>query len=469
MRGSPNQAREPSPDSRRQIGLLEWVVDALHPAGLKPERHQRLLLSELEALSRGEIDRLMVLMPPGSAKSTYASILFPAWWFVAYPQSSVIAASHTADLALHFGRQVRSLITEYKDKLGYKLSLDSRSAGRWRTDHGGDYFATGVRGPLTGRRADLVIIDDPVKSHIEAESKGHRERLWEWYRTDLITRLKPKGRLALIMTRWHEEDLAGLLLAARPEEWRLLRLPALAEENDPLGRLVGEPLWPEWEDETALRRKRVIVGERAWSALFQQRPRPMQGGLFKVPGIAVVEAGSVAPTGKAVRAWDLAATIPDGRNNPDWTVGLKLLTGLDGRWIIADIVRLRGTPRMVEDAILTAARSDGQSVRIGIPEDPGQAGKAQVAHLTRLLAGYVVTSSRETGSKLTRAAAVSSQVEAGNILIVRAAWNSNFLEELASFPHGEKDDQVDALCRAFGVLNNGLDSIRPLRIPLFGR
>jgi predicted phage terminase large subunit-like protein len=469
MAGSPLDYRGPQPNARPQTGLLDWVTEALEPVGLRPARHQKLLLSKLESLSRGDFDRLIVLMPPGSAKSTYASVLFPAWWFLVYPRSSIIAASHTADLAVNFGRQVRSLVGEHEGYLGYRLASDSRGAGRWRTDRGGDYFATGVRGPLVGRRADLLLIDDPIKSNTEAESKWHRDRIWDWYRTDLITRLKPNGRLAVIMTRWHEDDLAGRLLCSRSDNWHLLRLPALAEEGDPLGRKLGEALWPEWEDSNALSRKRAAVGERAWSALFQQRPRPMQGGLFKVANLALVDLGSTELVGEAVRAWDLAATVSDGHNNPDWTVGLKLVARPDGRWIITDVVRLRGTPFEVEQAMVETAERDGDLVRIGIPEDPGQAGKVQAAYLTRRLAGRIVVASRETGSKLTRAAAVSSQVEVGNILMIKAEWNSDFVEELGSFPYGDKDDQVDALCRAFGLLAGAPPATRRVQVSLIGR
>ena len=469
MAGSPTDDRGPQPAARPQRGLLEWVSVVLEPAGLRPARHHELLLSKLESLSRGDIDRLLVLMPPGSAKSTYTSVLFPVWWFVVHPRSSVIAASHTADLAVSFGRQVRSLVGEHHGYLGYSLASDSRGSGRWRTDRGGEYFATGVRGPLIGRRADLLIIDDPIKSHTEAESKWHRDRIWDWYRADLITRLKPKGRLAVIMTRWHEDDLAGRLLCSSSDNWDVLCLPALAEEDDPLGRQMGEALWPEWEDRGALLRKRASIGERGWSALFQQRPRPMQGGLFKVANLALVDSGWVETAGDAVRAWDLAATIPDGHNDPDWTVGLKLLARPDGRWVVADVVRLRGTPRQVEEAMAEIAERDGALVRIGIPEDPGQAGKAQAAYLTRLLAGRAVVASRETGSKLTRAAAVSSQIEAGNILMVKAPWNSDFVEELGLFPYGDKDDQVDALCRAFGLLTGAPPAARRIQVPLIGR
>ena len=184
-------------------------------------------LKSSNSLTRGDIDRLMVLMPPGSAKSTYTSVLFPAWWFVAHPKGSVIAASHTADLATHFGRHVRTVITENERALDYCISRESRSAGRWRTDKGGEYFATGVRGPLAGRRADLIIVDDPVKSYAEADSRYHRDRVWDWYRADLTTRLKPRGRLALIMTRWHEDDLAGRLLSHQSEKWRLVTLTCI--------------------------------------------------------------------------------------------------------------------------------------------------------------------------------------------------------------------------------------------------
>ena len=135
----------------------------------------------------------MVLMPPGSAKSTYVSVLFPTWWLHRRPRSAVIAACHTADLAEHFGRQVRRLVAEHAPVLGYGLAAGDRAAGRWATTGGGTYFATGVRGPITGRRADLVVIDDPIKSHAEADSALYREHAWNWYRSDLVTRLRPRA------------------------------------------------------------------------------------------------------------------------------------------------------------------------------------------------------------------------------------------------------------------------------------
>ena len=328
--------------------LIEWAELVVQQFDQTPAAHHYLLLHNLAAVSSGDIDRLMVLMPPGSAKSTYASIVFPVWWLSRHPMSSIIATSHTAGLAERFGRQARDLALERGGALGYTLVGNRPAGGHWQTSKKGEYFATGVRGPLTGRRADLVIIDDPIKSHLEADSPVLRERLWDWYRSDLTTRLKPKGSVVLIMTRWHEDDLGGRLLAQDPDEWRVLRLAALAEGSDPLAREPGEALWPEWEDRTALLRRRATIGERSWSALYQQTPRPDVGTLFRTESIDILDASPMQDGNLQVRAWDLAATAGTGGNDPDWTVGIKVGRTRTGRFIILDIQRFRGTPHDVE-------------------------------------------------------------------------------------------------------------------------
>ena len=444
-------------EARRRAcrGSLEtFATDALAPLGQTPAAHHRLLIRELEKISSGENDRLMVFMPPGSAKSTYASVLFPPWWFARHPRSNVVGASYGADLAQSFSRRVQNTIREHSATLGYGLATEN--VERWATTSGGEYKAVGSGASVTGFRADLIIMDDPIRGRADADSAVIRDRIWAWYWADLVTRLKPGGRIVLIQTRWHEDDIAGRLQQIEGDRWRVIKLPALASANDdPLGRSLGEPLWADdgygYGGELLKLRKdyEISGGMRDWASLYQQEPRPAEGALFKVammPHVGALPSGS-----QAVRAWDLAATAQTGTRDPDWTVGVKLARVGD-QFFVLDVVRLRGGPDEVEQAIVNTAAADGRSVKIGLPQDPGQAGKLQVLYLTRKLAGYTVESSPETGDKATRAAPVASQANVGNLSLVEGPWVRPFLAELAGFPSGAKDDQVDALSRAYGMI-----------------
>lgn len=430
--------------------LRDWARQVLRTRQLAPARHHLLLLRALSDLAHRRCDRLLVAMPPGSAKSTYASVIFPAWFLRARPRARVIAACHTEQLAAHFGRQVRGLIAAEPD--GEELlARDERAAARFAMQAGGGYFGVGVRGPLAGRRADLIVIDDPVRTWAEADSAAAREALWDWFRADLTTRLAPGGRVALVMTRWHEDDLAGRVLAAE-DGWRTLILPALAEDaDDALGRAPGEPLWPAAEDAAALARRQRVMGPRAWAALYQQRPRSDAEALFQTGRIAVLEEAPACR--RVVRAWDLAATAPGGATrDPDWTAGVKLGRTEAGGVVVLDVLRLRAGPAEVAQAIVQTAKLDGRGVAIGLPQDPGQAGKQQVAWLAGLLAGFRVAAGPESGAKLTRATPAAAAVAAGEMALLRGPWNRAFLDELRDFPGGRKDDQVDALARALTLL-----------------
>jgi predicted phage terminase large subunit-like protein len=448
---SPVPIEQQDNPSHYRGALRVWAEAALQESGYRPAAHHLYLISELEKLAAGEFDRLMILMPPGSAKSTYTSLLFPVWWFLRHPRSTVICASHSLGLARSFGRRARDLVQEHAGQLGFAIKPGHRAAESWSTTDGGEYLAIGVRGAMIGRRADLIIIDDPVKSHADADSKRQREFLWEWYKSDVSTRLKPGGRVALVMTRWHKDDLGGLLEATAGDGWRVLRLPALAEPGDPLGRGPGEPLWPEWEGLEALARRRALIGDRAWSALYQQKPQGPGGSLFNTAAITETEAAE--PDNAVIRGWDFAATAKDDGNEPDWTAGVKLWRAGDQRWVVLDVVRIRGSALDVEDLLLKTAAKDGRKVTIALPQDPGQAGKFQASWFTGRLSGFHVVASRESGPKTERARYVASQVEAGHVAVVRAPWNRAFLEELQDFPNGSKDDQVDALSRAFNTLS----------------
>ncbi len=436
---------------RVDMTLQQWAKRALRAQRLAPAEHHLLLLDELADLAARRSDRLLVAMPPGSAKSTYASVIFPAWLLRQRPHTRIIAACHTEQLAAHFGRQVRGLLAAEAEPGAAAIARDERAAARFATAAGGGYFGVGVRGPLAGRRADVIVIDDPVKSWAEADSMAAREALWDWFRADLTTRLTPGGRIALVMTRWHEDDLAGRVLASG-DGWRRLALPALAEAaGDPLGRAAGEPLWPAQEDALALQRRRAVLGPRAWAALYQQRPQSDAEALFQTGKIAVLD--EMPACRRIVRAWDLAATaVGGGSHDPDWTVGVKLGRMDAGGVAVLDVLRLRAGPVEVAQAIVQTAKLDGTSVTIGLPQDPGQAGKQQVAWLAGLLAGFRVAAGPETGSKLTRAAPAAACVDAGQMTVLLGAWNRAFLDELRAFPGGRKDDQVDALARAMAML-----------------
>lgn len=250
-------------------------------AGYAPAAHHLLLIDALEAVERGEIPRLMVCMPPGSAKSTYTSVEFASWFLGRNPSLSVIAASHTQELAERFGRRVRNIVAaaEFGACFGVGVAEDSAAAGRWDTTRGGEYFAAGVGGAITGRRADLAIIDDPVKSREDADSERSREKAWDWYTNDLLTRLKPGARQIVVMTRWHEDDLGGRILERERDRWHVIELAMEALPGDPLGRSVGERLWPQWfTDDMVEVAKR---DSRSWHALYQQQPSSEEGTYFQ--------------------------------------------------------------------------------------------------------------------------------------------------------------------------------------------
>lgn len=445
--------------------LLTWTIEAQRDEnggrGWVPARHHRFLISHLERVAAGECPRSMIFMPPGSAKSTYASRLFPAWMFQRRPRLRIIGASHTSGLALEFSADVQQLVRDNSETLGYGLLTENKQ--RWRTTNGGSYLASGVGYAIPGYRADLGIIDDPIKSRAAADSPVDRNHVWNWYLGSFERRLTPGAPVIIILTRWHEDDLAGRLLQTQGDKWEVVRLPAAAEDDDQLGRRPGEWLWDDDEYGFGAELKGIrddlerAGANREWSAQYQQRPRPLEGALFMVDRIGVLPA---APTGGiTVRAYDLAATRQMGTRDPAWTRGVKMTLMPNRRIVVEDVVGARGAPDEVERLIVNTAGQDGRKIRIGLPQDPGQAGKAQVAYFLKLLNRFHVDVSPETGDKATRAGPFASQVNVGNVDIVEGAWNRSFLDELASFPSGSKSDQVDASSRAYEML---LSRGRPL-------
>jgi predicted phage terminase large subunit-like protein len=394
----------------------------------------------------------MVFEPPRHGKSEMATIRYPVWRIEREPEMRVIIGSYGQELANTFNRKARRLAVER-----IELAEERKAASDWHTAAGGGMRAVGVGAGVTGHGAHLIVIDDPVKNREEASSEIRRETVWNWYNDDLYTRLEPGGAIVLIMTRWHEDDLAGRILASdRADDWTVLSLPALAEEDDPLGREPGQALCPERFDEEALERIRR-GGLLSWYALYQQRPQPPEGGMFKLPWFTVSDALPHAHNFRdLVRYWDKAGTADAGA----YTAGVLMGLRSNGDFWVLDVVRGQWSSGERERVILQTAHTDmqtyqlrnGPAVDIWVEQEPGSGGKESAEHTIRNLAGFRIHAERVTGDKVFRAEPYAAQAEAGNVKVAAGDWTVAYLNELASFPTGAYADQVDASSGAFNKL-----------------
>lgn len=316
---------------------------------------------------------------------------------------------------------------------------------------------------MAGRRADLVVIDDPIRSREDADSETIRDKTWDWYKSDLYTRLKPGGRIVLIQTRWHEDDLAGRLLAdmkAGGDRWEVISLPALAEEDDPLGRAVGQPLWPEWEDEDNLDRKRRAVGPRDWSALYQQRPAPEDGDYFKKEWLRPCD---ITPDPKTLRVYggsDYAVTADGG----DYTVHVVVGLDPDGRMHLLDLWRGQASSDVWIEAFCDLVR---KWKPLGWAEEQGQIRSGVgpfIDRRQRERAAYVAREQFPTrGDKAVRAQSIRGRMALEGLYVnEKASWFPALRSELLSFPAGKHDDQVDALGLVGQLLNKMSLGVRPV-------
>jgi predicted phage terminase large subunit-like protein len=441
-----------------------------------------LIADHLDAVVRGELTRLMIFAPPQHGKSELVSVRLPAFWMGHWPDAPVILASYAASLAESKSRQARSVVesSDYRRLfLNVRTRRDSRAVNHWTLEgRRGGMLAAGVGGPVTGHGAQLAIVDDPTSNWQDAQSQTIRDTAWDWYRSTFRTRVWEGGAIVLIQTRWHEDDLAGRLLAEQAREWKVLRLPALAEtqeerdsanerlglplgQPDPLGRGPGEPLCPGRFSREALDQLRRDVGSLSWFAQYQGTPRSTEGNRFKRSWFQVQDAGPAQVTARC-RYWDLAATEDGG----DYTAGVLMARTGQGLYVVEDVVRGRWSPGKRNEVLLQTAATDesrhGKGVQIWVEQEPGSSGVESAEAIVRLLAGYRIQAERVTGDKETRAEPLAAQAEAGNVRLVRGAWNGNWVEELCSFPNGRNDDMVDATSGAFNKL------AKPLRQLVIG-
>ncbi len=447
---------------RRELArrrLLDWCryVDS----GYMSPPHIELLAEHLEKVERGEIRRLYVEMPPRHGKSEMVSVNFPPWYLGRNPDKRVILASYASELAVGFSRRAKARFSEYGQIFGQRVSRESSAAYRWDlAGKRGGMFAIGVDGGSTGKGASLFINDDLVKDRKEADSESRRNDIWAWLNEVARTRLEPGGAMVVVGTRWHEDDPIGRIrqmVKRGEEEWVELRLPAEAEENDAIGRAVGAPLWPERYDEAALENIKATIGQRAWLALFQQRPTVASGNIFKRAWLKRYQREDLPRFDRIVLSWDCSFKDEHEAKsgNPDYVVGQ--VWGAKGpRRYLLDQVR----SQMAFPETLRAIKglSDAWPRRAAILIEDKANGSAVISTIKRVAPGVIAV--EPEGGKIARANAVSSLVEAGDVWVPRdidAPWVEEFVDEVCGFPRKKFDDQVDCMTQALNYMHDGSD------------
>lgn len=440
----------------------------------------RRLDAFLAAVIRRQSPRLMLMAPPRHGKSEAVSRKFPAYIFGRYPDLSIIATSYGADLSSTVNREVQRLIDEPRfAKLfpetalsGSAIGMHDEAVGTWARNndifeivgHKGSYRSAGVGGGITGRGGDVLIVDDPVKDALQANSEVHRQGVWDWYRSTLYTRREPGAGILLVMTRWHIGDLAGRLLEAMAnggEQWEVASYRAIAEEDE-ASRNAGEALHADRYDLAALTSTKVALGPYNWEALYQQRPIAREGALFKLHWFENKVIDFAPADCTWWRHWDLAASVRNPKaTNQAWTAGVKMgFSPSQRRYFIADVKRLQAEGHEVRSTIRAVAELDGHHVKISVPLDPGAGGKFQAQDFIAGLSGFLAFAHKESGDKGTRAEPFAAQCAAGNVYLIRGDWNRPYLEELALFPTGASaKDQVDASSAAFERLSRNASPI----------
>ncbi len=418
--------------------------------------------------------RIIVSLPPRHGKSELLSIYTPIWFLEHFPHKQVMLTSYGAELANDFGRRVRDTINENAGgKLSVRLRQDAQKVDRFLTTRNGGLIAAGIGGPITGRGADVLLVDDYVKNTEEAESITQRNKAYDWLISTVYPRLEPDASIIIVATRWNIDDVIGRLtlssgsyedtfeelidpnsperLEALGEEWEVINIPAVARENDVLGRAVGEPLWSTRYPLKRLNAIKNILGTYFWEALYQQSPMPRTASAGQEGWLQVEDIAPHRNHMRHIRFWDLGATAEGG----DYTVGLKMGKHMDsGLYHILDIVRGQWSAGEVEERVAATAKQDSTDTLIVLEQEPGSSGKALVAHYVKdVLPGYAVIGKPSTGDKFVRAQPVFAAAKAGLLRMLKSHWNRNLVDEFRLFPDAPHDDQIDALSGCFNELN----------------
>ena len=412
-------------------------------------RHHKIMADAFERVASGDLKRLIINMPPRHTKSEFASYLLPAWFLGKFPEKKIIQTAHTAELAVGFGRKVRNLVLSepYKKVFDTKLSTDSKAAGRWNTDKGGDYFAIGVGGAVTGKGADLLIIDDP---HSEQEAKQGNpavyDGVYEWYTSGPRQRLQPGGAIIIVMTRWSKRDLTGQIVKSSEKEgvndWEVIEFPAIMPS--------GNPLWPAFWSQKELEAIKAEISVAKWEAQYQQNPTSEEGAIIKRNMWKIWEDETPPPCEYIIQSWDTAF---EKTNRADYsactTWGVFYQPNEKGQ-MTSNIILLDAFKRRMEfpelkekafqmwkdwnpDALIVEKKAAGAPLiyemrQMGIPLSEYTPGKGH--------------------DKIARVNSISDLFASGIVWCPATRWADEVMEEMASFPNGDHDDLVDSSSQA---------------------
>lgn len=392
-------------------------------------------------------------MPPRHGKSEETSHWFPVWYLNALPSHRLMLASYEADFAASWGRKVRNTVVENEEHLRVRITNDSSAANRWDTTEGGGMTTAGAGGPMTGKGAHVLMLDDPIKNAEEASSKRVRDSLWDWWTSTAYTRLEPDGIAIITMTRWNEDDLVGRLLAEMAnggEQWDVLSLSAICDTpDDAIGRALGEPLWPGRYDIEDLERIKRAVGSRVWNALYQQRPAPDAGSIIYRAWLTRFWKVLPARFDEMIQSWDFSFKetktgsyvvgqvwgrvgaekylVDQVRARMDFVASLAAVRALTAKW-----------PQAV--AKLIEAKANGPAIVASL--------RKEIPGLIEIEPGGVGTGK---GAKDARLTAIAPEFEAGNVILpdpTIAPWVHDYIEELVTIPHAANDDQGDCTSQA---------------------